>query len=310
MLAIKTLGLVLLSAVSLDYVAVFFATDIGSYILIKIIREDFIYWLPLEGIASIQVSLLVRVMVKVITDFTSVIHLRHTYELGGVQWIFGQLTSVVTLFIALHLAEGSGKLGYEMSRLWLISYNLTGAALLSFCIFFIIINKGYTYTFVSLEAGGQMTIRNFREHEDDGLRADIFNVNKNQWKSIYDEVKDWVWQNWPKWVEEKPAWFDDKMRSMIPRDMIPSSDDQKQIAAEGGKGAVVKRTQSSSGRRASQSGGRRLSSFEEGLRGAFTVEKKTKYAKIAPEGGGEVMTEEIAGEFVKMSHGRRGSMGM
>ena len=124
------------------------------------------------------------------------------------------------------------------------------------------------------------------------------------------EVKDWVWQNWPKWMEEKPDWFDDRMRSLIPGDMIPSSDDLKQIAAEGGKGAVVKRTQISSGRRASQSGGRKMSSFEVGLRGALAIKKKTKYARIAPEGDEEVMTEEIAGELMKMSEGRRGSMRM
>ena len=53
-----------------------------------------------------------------------------------------------------------------------------------------------------------------------------------------------------------------------------------------------------------------MSSFEEGLRGAFTVKKKTKYAKIAPEGGGEVMTEEIADELMKMSKERRGTMSM
>ena len=225
--------------------------------------------------------------------------------------MFGQLTSVATLFIALHLAEGSEKLGKEMNRLWLISYILTASALISYCVFFSTINNGYIHTFYSLVTGGQMTIRNFRELEDDGLRADtIFGSNKNQWKSIYDEVKEWVWQSWPKWVEEKPAWFDDRMRSMIPEDMIPSTDDLKQIAAEGGKEAVVKRTQSSSDRRASQSGGRRLSSIEEGLRGAFAVKKKTKYAKIAPEGGGEMMTEEDIGELIEKGMGRRGSMRM
>ena len=46
------------------------------------------------------------------------------------------------------------------------------------------------------------------------------------------------------------------------------------------------------------------------MRGVFTVKKKTKYAKIAPEGGGEVITEEIAGELTKMSQRRRGSMSM
>ena len=166
---------------------------------------------------------MVRVLVKVISDFTSIVHFRHPIEIGGAQWVFGQLTSVATLFIALHVAEASGKLGNEMDSLWLISYIITVAALFSYSVFFSSINQGYIHTFFSFETGGQMTIRNFRSLEDDGLRADtIFGSNKNQWKSIYDEVKDWVWQNWPKWVEEKPAWFDDRMRSMIPGDMIPS----------------------------------------------------------------------------------------
>jgi len=309
MLIIKTLGLVLLSAVALDYIIYVFAFDIGSYLSIKIISGDFIYWPPLEGITSILMSLLSRVIVKVITDFTSVVQLRHPNEVGAAQWVFGQIISVTTLFIALHLAEASEKLVYEMSRLWSISYILTAAALFSYFVFFSNINKGYIHTFFSFETGGQATIRNFRAHEDDGLKADIFSNNKNQWKSIYEEVKEWVWQNWPKWMEEKPAWFDDRMRSTIPQDMIPSSDDQKQIAAERGKDAVVKSTQSSGGRRTSQSRGRRRSSFEDQFRGIFLDDKK-KSSKIVPVGGGELMTEEIAGEFMKMSRERRGTMSM
>ena len=152
-----------------------------------------------------------------------------------------------------------------------------------------------------------MTIRSFRALEGDGLRAGaVFDVNKNQWKSIYEEVKEWVWQNWPKWMEEKPAWFDERMRSIIPRDMIPSLEDQKQIEAERGKGATSKKTQGSSGRRASQSGGRRRSSLTERLRGAFTVEKKN--SKVTPEGEGEGMTEEDVGELMKKAMAKRGSM--
>ena len=300
----------LLSAVSLKYVIYFFSIDIGSFLLIKIIRGDFSYWLLLEGITNILVSLSIRVIVKIVNDFISIVQLRSPLEVGGAQSVFGQLTSFATLFIALHLNEASGKLGSGMDSLWLISYIITVAALFSYSVFFSSINQGYIHTFFSFETGGQMTIRSFREHEDEGLRAEaIFTNNRSQWKSIYEEVKEWVWQNWPKWIEEKPAWFDDKMRSMIPGDMIPSSD-LKQIAAEGGKEAVVKRTQSSGGRRASQSGGRRLSSFEEGLRGAFTVKKKKKYAKIAPEGGGEMMTEEDIGELIEKGMGRRGSLRM
>ena len=120
-LAIKTLGLVLLSVVSLDYVAVFFATDIGSYLLIKIVHGDFIYWVRLKGLTGILVSLIMRVTVKVVTDFINVVQFRHPNEVGGAQWVFGQFISVATLFIALYLAETSSKLDDKMDILWQIS---------------------------------------------------------------------------------------------------------------------------------------------------------------------------------------------
>ena len=290
----KTLGLVLLSTVSLDYVALFFAVDIGLYLLIKEIRDDFIYWLPLKGMTSIGLSLIVRIAVKVIGDFTSSVQLRHPNEVGGAQWVLGQVTTVVTLFIALQLAEGAGKLGCDIVGLWQTSYFLTGAALLSFCIFFSVINEGYIHTFFSLETGGQMTIRAFRTHEDDGLKAEaIFTNNENQWRSIRDEVKEWIWQSWPRWMEEKSVWFDENMRAAIPMDMIPSLEDQKHmLAPEGGKGEKAKGAQGSNSVTASLFGGGRR--------------KSSKYAKVAPKGGEEGLSEEIATEFIEKISFRRG----
>ena len=128
-----------------------------------------------------------------------------------------------------------------------------------------------------------MNIRNFRAHDFDGLKADaIFGSNKNQWKSIYDEVKEWVWQNWSKWVEEKPAWFDDRMRSMIPGDMIPSSDDLKQIAAEGGKKIPRAASKGKTSKRQEMSMIGRIQSQVSGLLGGGEANKNAN--KVAPEG--------------------------
>jgi len=283
MLTIKTLGILLLSAVALEYVIYFFAIDIGSFLLIKIIRGDFSYYLRLEGIICVLVSLLMRVSEKVIHDFISVVQLRHPNQVGGAQSVSGQLTSVATLFIALHLAESTGKLGYEIGRLWLISCILTATALISYCVFFSNINEGYTHTFFTFETGGQATVRNFRALKDDGLRAAaVFKRNKNQWKSIYDEVKDWVWQKWPEWIEEKPAWFDDKMRHMIPEDMIPSSNAQKQIAAEGGKKIPRAASKVKKGKEQEITMFGRIQSQASGLLGGGNANKKAN--KVVPEG--------------------------
>ena len=160
-------------------------------------------------------------------------------------------------------------------------------------------NKGYTHTFFSLETGGQATIRNFRALEDDGLRAaSVFKRNKNQWKSIYDEVKEWVWQNWPKWVEEKPAWFDDKMRSMIPRDMIPSSDDQKQIAAEIGKKSTKANAPVNMSGEQEPTMISRVKSQVSSVLGGGKANKKAY--KVAPEGKGG-MGEEDAGKLMEIA---------
>ena len=45
--------------------------DMGLYLLFKIVRGDFFYWLPLNGLLEIVVSAVVRVIAKVIVDYTS-----------------------------------------------------------------------------------------------------------------------------------------------------------------------------------------------------------------------------------------------
>ena len=45
-------------------------------------------------------------------------------------------------------------------------------------------------------------------------------------------MKEWVWANWEKWMDEKPPWFNEKIRSLIPVEMIPNFYDQKIIASE------------------------------------------------------------------------------
>ena len=44
MLAIRSLALVLLSFVSLKYVILYFAVDMGLYLGVKFFRDDMIYW--------------------------------------------------------------------------------------------------------------------------------------------------------------------------------------------------------------------------------------------------------------------------
>jgi len=72
----------------------FIAADLFLYLLIKTIRGDAWYWIPAGGAFEVLSSFLCRVIVKVITDFTSILHFRHPYELGGAQWLFGLIVTL------------------------------------------------------------------------------------------------------------------------------------------------------------------------------------------------------------------------
>ena len=46
------------------------------YLAWKLARKDFLYWVQVEGALGILVSLLSRVLVKVIVDFCGCLHFR------------------------------------------------------------------------------------------------------------------------------------------------------------------------------------------------------------------------------------------
>ena len=151
-----------------------------------------------------------------------------------------------------------------------------------------------------------MTTRAFRTHEDDGLKAEaVFTNNENQWKRIRSEVKEWVWQSWPTWMDEKPAWFDEQARSIIPVDMIPSLEDQKQILADGAKivnGATTK-DNSSVGEEGTMMGrtNSQIQSWGRSPGRGGGRNSAKRYAKIAPQGSRETVSVDTTLELIIMS---------
>jgi hypothetical protein len=65
------------------YVAAYYASDMSVYFVYKAIRSDLWHWVPLEGWMSVLETIIERVIVKVLVDFTGVIQFRAPGELGG-----------------------------------------------------------------------------------------------------------------------------------------------------------------------------------------------------------------------------------
>jgi len=94
LLLARSLSMSLLLLVKKIYFLMYMSGDMALYLLYKVAREDFHYWMPVDGVAGLLVSLLMRVGVKLVSDFTGLIHCRCPQEVGGLYW-------TVNMFLAL-----------------------------------------------------------------------------------------------------------------------------------------------------------------------------------------------------------------
>ncbi|GMI29077.1 hypothetical protein TeGR_g11360 [Tetraparma gracilis] len=76
LLLLRSIGVALLMLADTKIFVAYMAGDHLLYLLLKLVRGDFLYWLPVEGAVGLAVSLIMRVIVKTLTDFTGVIQLR------------------------------------------------------------------------------------------------------------------------------------------------------------------------------------------------------------------------------------------
>ena len=80
----KSVGCALLLATSKKVMAVYFVGgEISLFLLWKLLQGDFLYWVRVDGVVGVILSFLLRVLAKVIVDFTGCVHFRHPFELGG-----------------------------------------------------------------------------------------------------------------------------------------------------------------------------------------------------------------------------------
>ena len=88
LLIVRSVSMALLAMVGGQWVLLYLVGDMGLYFVYKILRRDLWHWIPLEGAASVVESVLERLIVKVLVDFTGVIQFRGAAEMGGCFFTF------------------------------------------------------------------------------------------------------------------------------------------------------------------------------------------------------------------------------
>jgi hypothetical protein len=238
-------------AIDMRYFAWYIVGDMAVYLAQKFARGDFHYWVPVDGVPGICISLFTRIIVKTITDYTGVIQFRHPGELGGIYWTANMVAAVIFSFVATELfigflgshgddpnegLEDSGSEDGVVLRakdvrtfVWLTS----AAWLLTFIIFLKVMKKEYIGTFFSMKLGKEVAMDYFLE-DDDASKAVVLTINRKQWRAIEGEVKTWVQEGWTKWEDEHPEWFGDVFKSGIPEDWLSPEELRRQKMAGGG----------------------------------------------------------------------------
>ncbi|GMI32549.1 hypothetical protein TeGR_g12943, partial [Tetraparma gracilis] len=76
LLLLRSIGAALLMLVDTKMFVAYMAGDQLLYLLQKLVRGDFLHWVPVEGVGGLAWALLERVIVKTLTDFTGIIQFR------------------------------------------------------------------------------------------------------------------------------------------------------------------------------------------------------------------------------------------
>jgi len=223
MLMIRSLTIVLLGLLDMSWALAYISLDLGLYLAVKILREDFWYWVPLGGNVEIASSLFARVMIKIVGDFTCIVLFRHPFELGGMYWSMSVVLTLISLPIAMNIYEKIDEgIISKMTVLRTLMYILLPGTITSLLIFFLNIKRTYIRTFFSRETCKQLTIRRFQETNDDTVKASFSFLTSNRyWQEIEGDVKEWVTNGWHTWTEEKPNWFTEHWRACVPLSYIP-----------------------------------------------------------------------------------------
>jgi hypothetical protein len=107
LLLFRSIGAALLMLADTKIFVAYMAGDHLLYLLLKLVRGDFLHWAPVEGVGGLALSLINRVAVKTLTDFTGIIQFRAAGEMGGALWLWTMFLALVAPWVAVPVYFGS-----------------------------------------------------------------------------------------------------------------------------------------------------------------------------------------------------------
>ncbi|GMI30022.1 hypothetical protein TeGR_g2987 [Tetraparma gracilis] len=209
LLLLRSAGAAILISLGSEYLLGFFACDFALLIFIKVLARDLTYWIPIEGglVWSVFTSSLIRLVMKLVLDFTGLIQWRMPFDFGGFYYNFNSVVAIVVPFVALEAYVDAKGEEFDASAMRSVITALSCTWLALFGTFLLLMQPGYKHTFFNTKTGRKHAQEYFTDSDDDGRKNQILTVNARLWAPIRDDVRNWTLENWARWEEEKPEWF-------------------------------------------------------------------------------------------------------
>ena len=195
------------------------------YLTVKYVRDDLRYRLRLKGGLSWIASFIIRIVLKTITDYTLIVQSRHSCELGGMYWSLNVAINQAFCFLSVYLygkytTEETGVVSTKL--LFFVVLGLFLFSMLNFAMFLRLINQEHIGSFFSTTTSKQFACGEFLNGESDKVKFHIVGYHRSYYKSIEEDFKTFLQDNWDRWEEEAPEWFNAVEIAMVPSDLLPS----------------------------------------------------------------------------------------
>ena len=159
---------VILGSIARSYALLYLVGNMVLYFIYKVVRGDLRHWLPLYGLTGSVISVLIRLVIKSVVDFTGCIQFRHPYDVGGMYFTLNLFLPLIGLTVILSSGllkeiftgeqeedeEEGGSNEDTIKFMTSLTVVLGTSLILLVCLFFTLINGEYRHTFFNVETGG------------------------------------------------------------------------------------------------------------------------------------------------------------
>ena len=214
------------------------------YLLIKVVRGDFRYWLNLPNGLSLFVSSVNRALTKILTDFTLVMQMRHSFEIGGMQFCLLGVQNQAMCFVAgwvylkyyngaADATEGDEDSKLTAEMLWTVLLCLFSMFLVSVLAFISLMDRKYLHTFFSWTTGPQYAVEQYKGYTTNLQRVTAFDQHPSYYEGVKDAMQELIDENWDDWMVDRPEWLTDNVIASIPDEYLKKAAG-KRLEVEGG----------------------------------------------------------------------------